>query len=318
MIQTMTSSPGIVNRIRSGLEWRANLVLDRATRVRWPLSRLNDITADVDPDPKIALVVTGRNDNYGGDFRGRLASTLEWNLRAGRFAEAVYVEWNPLPDQPSDAEWLVKRFDNLRVYIVSPDRHKRSCTNPKMPMMEYFAKNVGIRRATADWICAANADVLIGPDMFERMRRLSMDRVYGSHTVNIKWNGGRITPQDLEGSSVIGEFSADKKMYSVVGDFVLAHRDLWHTARGYDESLTDRRVSCDGHGLAQLYHYGAAPRVLGRHYHLDHPESCRNAVLDHQGKYFNPEDGVPYHNSESWGQADGEERQVGERTFYID
>src|SRR5436853_34606 len=314
----MTSNPvGIVNRIRSGIEWRTNLVIDRASRVRWRLSDLSDLNAEVDSDPKFALVVTGRNDNYGGDFRGRLAATLEWNLQYERFIEAIYVEWNPLPTQPSDAEWLVKKFKNLRVYIVSPERHKQCCTNPKMPMMEYFAKNVGIRRAKAPWICAANADVLIGPDMFERMSRLRTNAAYCSHNVNIRWSGSSIKPSDLTGDAVLGEFSADNKMFSVSGDFVLAHRDRWMTARGYDESLTDRRISCDGHGLAQLYHHGAVPRVLGRHYPLDHPESCRNATLDHQGNVFDPEKGIPYLNAETWGQTDAEPKQVGERTFFL-
>src|SRR5262245_31003927 len=139
-------------RIIEAIRWRVGHASDRAKRVRWHARRLADVGTKVDRAPTIALVVIGRNDNYGGDVRGRLDATLTWNLQYP-FHEAIYVEWNPLPERPSDADWLVKKFPNLRVYRVSAERHQRYCTNPKMQMLEYFAKNVGMRRATSDWIC---------------------------------------------------------------------------------------------------------------------------------------------------------------------
>lgn len=307
-----------MNRILEGLNWRFNRMRDKASRAKWYWVNLTDRKSPVDKDPRVALVVVGRNDNYGGDFRGRLDAMLEWNLQFP-FAEAIYIEWNPIPDQPSDAPWLVEKFKNLRVYIVSPERHKKCCTNLRMPMMEYFAKNVGIRRAVSPWIGVINADVLLGLDMLKSLKTLRTNYVYGSHSVNIRWNEGSIRPDDLLSKATqIGEFSADRQLFSVSGNFTLASRASWNRARGYDESLTGGRVCCDAHGLAQLYHYGDKAQVLGTHYHLDHPESCRNAVLEHQGQYFDPWTNVPYNNNEQWGQADAQERLIGERTYYLD
>lgn len=305
-----------VDRLVNAIKWRANLAREQAKRVRWHVKNLADLSVRSEPPRRLALVVVGRNDNYGGDFRGRLDATLAWNLQYS-FSEAIYVEWNPIPDRPSDAEWLVKKFKNLRVYIVSPERHRRCCTNPKMQVMEYFAKNVGMRRASADWICMVNADVLIGPDVFRNLGRLRPNRVYGTHNVNIRWTGKEIQKEDLR-KQRLGGFSAGPDLFQAVGNFVLAPRDLWHRAGGYDESLTDRRVCCDAHGVAQLYHLGAKPRIIGRHYHLDHAESCQNVILDHQGKFFDPWEGVPYLNSDDWGQGDAVEREFGERTYYLE
>jgi hypothetical protein len=299
-----------------GIGWRLNFMRDRAKRLRWPAKNLADIGEAVDVNPTITLVVVGRNDNYGGDFSGRLETTLAWNLQYP-FNEAIYVEWNPVPDKPSDAEWLTEKFKQLKVYIVSRERHLKCCTNPKMPMMEYFAKNVGIRRATSDWICLVNADVMIGQDVFKNLGKLKRNRVYGTHYANIRWPGRRIEPKDLI-EQFLGDFGADPDLFSVAGNFVLASRECWHKARGYDESLTDRRISCDAHGVAQLYHLGAKPRVIGRHYHLDHPESAHRAVLDHQGQVFDPWEGVPYLNPDNWGQADGVERQIASQTIFIE
>ena len=302
--------------IQKYVKWRISRARDQAAKLKWRAQGLKDIGKSFEPNPSLALVVVGRNDNYGGDFRGRLDAMLSWNLQFP-FQEAIYVEWNPIKDTPSDAPWLVEKFNNLRVYVVSSERHQRCCTNPRMPVMEYFAKNVAIRRATSDWILQANADVLIGPDVFKRLTSLRKDRVYGTHNVNINWSGGRVSPQELT-ENIKGGFPASPDLFSVVGNFVLAHRELWHRGRGYDEKLTDRRVSCDGHGVAQLYYLGAKPRVIGTHYHLDHPESCQNAILDHQGKYFDPWEGVPYQNPDDWGQADATEKLIGERTYYLE
>lgn len=306
----------MIEKLKAWTQWRLHVAKDRSTRLRWHLANLADFHHPVERDSTITLVVVGRNDNYGGDFRGRLRTTLEWNLRHP-FSEAIYVEWNPLPDRPSDAPWLVERHPQLKVYVVSAERHKRCCTNPNMPLMEYFAKNVGIRRATSDFICLVNADVLIGPDVFPRLARLSKDRYYGTHNINIRWHGRSIDAPDLK-THALWEFSAKPFLFSVVGDFILAHRDLWHRARGYDESLTDKRNYCDNHGAAQLYSMGARPRIIGLHYHLDHPESCRNATFAHQGKEFDPWTGIPYANNEDWGQADAVERQIGERTWRLE
>jgi hypothetical protein len=299
-----------------GIGWRLNFVRDRAKRLRWPVRDLSDIGEAVDVNPTITLVVVGRNDNYGGDFAGRLDTTLAWNLQYP-FNEAIYVEWNPVPDKPSDAEWLTEKFKQLKVYIVSRERHQRCCTNPKMPVMEYFAKNVGIRRATSEWILLVNADVLIGHDAFENLGELKRNRVYGTHYNNIRWPGRRVKPEDLS-KQFLGDFGADPELFSVAGNFILASREWWHKGRGYDESLTDRRISCDAHGAAQLYSLGAKPRIIGQHFHLDHPDSSQRAVLAHQGKIFDPWENVPYSNGENWGQADGVEREIAERVVFIE
>jgi hypothetical protein len=96
--------------------------------------------------PEITIVLIGRSDYYHGENRSRIEATLSWNLRYID-GEVIYVEWNRLPKQRSDAGWLVERFPNLRVYVVPPEIHDSLSTNPDIPVMEYFAKNVGIRRA---------------------------------------------------------------------------------------------------------------------------------------------------------------------------
>jgi hypothetical protein len=185
--------------------------------------------------PPITFVVVGRSDLYDGDLGRRLAATLEWNLGATK-GQAIYVEWNPAPDSPLDAPWLVRRFPGLRVYVVSPERHQDLSTNPNIPAMEYFAKNVGIRRATTPWIAVINADIALGPDLITKLPVVRDPlTVYGGNGVSIEWNGERVTEALLrDPARHVSTSLAGPSLIGHSGNFLLAHRDLWHLARGYD------------------------------------------------------------------------------------
>jgi len=266
--------------------------------------------------PEITIVVVGRSDLYQGNLRSRLEATLSWNLRH-IYGEVVYVEWNLLPDQPSDAAWLVKRFPNIRVYIVPPGIHEICCTNPDIPVMEYFAKNVGIRRARTSWICVMNPDVALGPEITNRLHCLRKDYLYGTNRIYYKWAGRPLSLRTLANRKLHQWTLIMNKEHDYIGDFLLAHRDAWHKARGYDESLTDKRAGCDRRGLAQLYHLGMKPRCIGSHFHLDHPESISYGPKAHHGKSFDPYKNLPYQNTPEWGLANARETQLQERVWVL-
>lgn len=266
--------------------------------------------------PEITIVLIGRSDYYHGENRSRLEATLSWNLRHID-GEVIYVEWNRLPEQRSDAGWLVKRFPNLRVYVVPPEIHESLSTNPDIPVMEYFAKNVGIRRARTPWICVMNPDVVLGPETTNRLHRLQKEYLYGTNRTEFKWGGRRLSLRTLANHKLHRYTLIMNKEHNYIGDFLLAHRDAWHKARGYDESLTDRRSGCDRRGLAQLYHLGVKPRYIGSHFHLDHPESIVYGVKPHHGESFDIYGNLPYHNGPQWGLADTQEIQTQERVCLL-
>ncbi len=269
--------------------------------------------------PQITFVVVGRSDLYGGDFGRRLAATLEWNLSATG-GQAIYVEWNPLRDAPLDAPWLIQRFPRLHVYVVSPERHQQLSTNPNIPAMEFFAKNVGIRRATTAWIAVINADVALGPDLIAHLPLVrDPSTVYGGNSVSISWNGERVTEALLlDPVRRISSSLAAPSLIGYCGNFLLAHCDLWHRARGYDERLTDRRVGCDDHTMLQLRTLGIRTRVLGNRYEFDDAESWKHGPQPHHGENWDFRTGVPYHNSDDWGLGSAPQIQIGERTWRIE
>jgi hypothetical protein len=201
---------------------------------------------------------------------------------------------------------------------VPNEVHLQYATNPNIKMMEYVAKNIGIRNATNKWIAIINADVLLAENTLKNLKKLNKNFVYGSQYINIKWHGEDINVEFLNRKDIfINSFSTNLKMYSVVGNFILMHRDNWFKMGGYDETLKNVRAGVDNNGLAQILYHGVQPMVIGDHYHLDHAESLIKGKNNTHGKNTNidNESNIPYNNDENWGLTKHDKLMVSYNTF---
>lgn len=265
--------------------------------------------------PKIAAVVVARNDDYMSDFAERLRATIDWNVRY-LVDEVVLVEWNPPADRELLAHDLTQRFSCLRAYVVPPEVHAELCRNEHVKLLEYHAKNVGIRRANAPWIIATNADAAFGFDLINRILStdLSPDVAWTAERIDIPWREGRQT--------AIGVGSALRYQRAIpyqqlgTGEFILASREVWHRTRGYDEQMVRHRIGCDVRGTAQMLSHGASIQRAGTVLHLAHPSSCTEGIRPHHGEHATAE-GVPYHNDETWGLGDLKEQEISERIWQL-
>src|SRR5258708_2038227 len=101
--------------------------------------------------PSLHAVVVGRNHVYLSNFALRFEATIAWNIKY-LATEVVFVEWNPPADRELLSIRLAQLFTSLRAYVVHREIHQAICENPRIQLLEYHAKNVGIRRANTDWI----------------------------------------------------------------------------------------------------------------------------------------------------------------------
>src|SRR5258706_9888873 len=104
--------------------------------------------------PYISFILWTRNDGYAGGLEKCL-----WGIRYlaeqcdafGLRAEAVVVEWNPVPGRPGVAEALgglpSSTHLSVRVITVPPAFHARYRHAGLRPMHGAVAVNAGIRRA---------------------------------------------------------------------------------------------------------------------------------------------------------------------------
>lgn len=266
--------------------------------------------------PQIAAVVVGRNDDYMSDFRERLFATIEWNIRY-LVNEVVFVEWNPPPDRQLLAYELTKRFDCLRAYVVPPEVHQRICQNQNIKLLEYHAKNVGIRRAESPWIMTTNADAAVGLDTVNTLLNSDLDPkvVWTAERIDIPWRENSQRNIGLVGSLRYRRVIPYHELGT--GEFCLAGRELWHDIRGYDELMVKHRIGCDVRGTAQMLAHGATIRKTGTVLHLTHPTSCTENIQPHHGVRATVE-GVPYHNPDDWGLGNCREVELAERVWRLE
>lgn len=160
----------------------------------------------------LSVVLAGRNDEYGGgDYLARMNRCLDSIVPLG--CEIIFVEWNPPEDRPTLIETI--EHHGIHLITVAPEVHGWQHGANLMPMFEYRAKNVGIRRAKGDWILVLNSDIELTEAMRERLKgEFDPECIYGAkrHDIHL----GTIV-QVVDGP----------------GDFVLMKRLAWHWMRGY-------------------------------------------------------------------------------------
>ena len=265
----------------------------------------------------ITAVMVGRNDDYMSDFKERLTASLEWNLRY-LVSEVVFVEWNPPSDRALLSLDLAARFPELRAYVVPAETHQRVCENAAINLLEYHAKNVGIRRARAPWILSTNADAAVGFDAVTHVSRADPRAdtvIFTAERVDIPWHEGRQHHIGLLGSLRYRRVIPYNPLGT--GEFALASRRLWLAARGYDERMVRHRMGCDMRGVAQMMAHGGSSQRAGTVLHLTHPSSCTEGVRPHHGEYATME-GVPYENPDDWGLFGRPELELAPRVWRID
>ena len=134
-------------------------------------------------DPILSIVVAARNDNYGGGFLHRMqlfVDVLGAHLRqTPAVVELLVVEWNPPPSRPRLRDALTwprdLRAGTVRLIEVPSAVHEQLPGSEKMPMYEYLAKNVGIRRARGRFVLATNPDLVYSRELVTAMTGTPLD-----------------------------------------------------------------------------------------------------------------------------------------------
>lgn len=145
--------------------------------------------------PYVSLVAVGHNGDYGGNFVERMQNFLDvlFELAARRRAdlELILVEWNPPAGKPSLASvlrWPEPLPFPVRFVEVPAEVHERLPNADTIPVFEFIAKNVGIRRARGEFVLATNPDNVFEPaiiDVFAR-RKLESDSFYRVDRLDVR------------------------------------------------------------------------------------------------------------------------------------
>ena len=154
---------------------------------------------DCDSDVYLSVVMVGRNDNYGGTFQSRLATSLRINLHLlnkhtsgapGFTGEVLFVEWNPLPVGPSSAALLAEYaaaaarqsshppVTRVRVVTIPQVVHnalvRQAGAETSPPVLEILGKNVGVRRARGKFVLTTNPDDVLSASLVASFAKMNL------------------------------------------------------------------------------------------------------------------------------------------------
>jgi hypothetical protein len=247
---------------------------------------------------KTSVVVIARNHEYGTvSLKDRAIFCL--NSLIDTFDEVTYVDWaSPDHSLLYDIKDNLNFKGNLKHFVITPqisDLLTEGIPNIQKPC-EVLARNIGIRRATGDWVVSTNIDIICPSKdelvpLFETLdqntmytisrRGVDFNEIKKYHNqLNTKnniyqdWKPIRNYLNDIIKERILEEKVLQGDDYSLInccGDFQCAPKHIWESIRGFEEDLvyalyTDtnlqKKAVMHGFGLKALYN----PAL----FHIDH------------------------------------------------
>jgi hypothetical protein len=293
--------------------------------------------------PVFSIVLTGRNDDHGVDFRTRFFAALRFNHRELSIRsiphEFLIVEWAPPDDRPLLADLAVDEVPelappNVAWYVVDRRYQETLSLNPRLEYLEFVAKNVGLRRAHAEFLLSSNCDVYLGRRILERLERRGLQAgvVYRAPRHDLKGEVSRypIDWQVLEDPQWLDSPPPQLKlpfMAGATGDFLLLDRRTFYELRGFNEMYRLARINIDRNFLVKAVSQGLGIEDIGGPvYHVNHPGSYRLSRDAYAGRESEApwgderwhSRGVVYENPPAWGLRDAPVCQVRSGCWRLD
>jgi hypothetical protein len=290
--------------------------------------------------PFLSIVLTGRNDNFGGDFNQRFLRALLFNhanlLAAGVPHEFVLVEWAPIPGKPflatvvEDACHGLLADGQLVSYVVDERYHDAFSMNPRLKFQEFIAKNVGVRRASGEFVLTTNTDIYLGRDVIARLGRRDL-------RPNTLYRTARVDLHDALVSGPIDwsvlEHPDNVEIVNTIqppcytngsGDFILLDRDSYLRLRGFNEVYRVAKIHLDSNfcvkahesGMTLLdiespvYHLGAGTLLAQNARYLERPDLAPWGDIRWHST-------VLYDNPADWGLGAAPHEQVSTGIHYL-
>ncbi len=157
--------------------------------------------------PYLSIVIAGRNDHYGGDFKERLqhcfSLTYSQLTTYEIYSEIIFVNYNPLsePNIEQFINWQVSnKFVTVKIITVPAEVHLaliESGERKNVPMLEYCAKNVGIRISAGEYILCLNPDILLPDEFFKNVYLLNKHTYYCADRIDFRNFDSNNKPQEI-------------------------------------------------------------------------------------------------------------------------
>jgi len=185
----------------------------------------------------LSYITVSKNDNYDPDNIDKLVLSITNNVvhlvNRGVEVKTILVDWGS--DSPLYLEERIQAIETpIKHIVVSKETISKDGLNPDI-FYEYFAKNVGIRQATKDYVMIVNSDTLNSEELCDSVvdfLSFNVKNVYARPTIRLNGlypNFNEYTHYDTIWDKPYGDLNP--------GDYVMFNRsELVNIIQGYDES----------------------------------------------------------------------------------
>lgn len=259
---------------------------------------------------KLSAVIVSRNDHPTNNVR--FLETVKNYVK--HYDEVVYVDYGS--DDPLHRVLIdeLPKEGKLKCITVTKSDLVSLGLDPNI-FVEVYARNIGIRRATGDFIVSTNQDIIADipvpldkGTMYTAPRREVLPGVFnqfvGSGNMlnelkKIK-NGFKLQRNSTdENGNAIWDSGDIWSLVVCCGDYQIAHNSVWKKIRGFEESM-NKRCYADSNIMKKASKFFNIDRLQLDVFHLNHPAntSCAYEQNDRL-QYVNNFDETK--NSETWG-----------------
>jgi len=264
---------------------------------------------------KKSVILTSRNDDYGGNLHKR--TTMSLTSLIENHDEVIFVDW-----KTKNGEGVISNIKNnlphtkRLKYIQVPNKFL-SEKYPRIAnytIIESIGRNIAIRRTENDYIISTNIDIVSTPldnsilkeNTFYTVSRRDVDENFHlgfqsyEELYNSIWNNkDSYRPKDIIDSN------EDKwSLINCCGDYQIGHKNVWNQMKGFEESVL---FGCgiDTNVMKKASYYSTIEVLDHYIFHLNHgkngnrdedesvpPMSDQNSII---------KDFAETTNSDNWG-----------------
>jgi hypothetical protein len=197
---------------------------------------------------KKTVILTSRNDNYGGNLHKR--TTMALTSLIEHHDEVIFVDWKTVNGEGviSNIKHNLPQTGKLKYIQVPKEFLKEKYSHiANYTIIESIGRNIGIRRATNDYIISTNIDIVTTPlddsilneKTFYTVPRRDVDESFhlsfGDYQslYNSLW-------ENRDGYRPKERFETDDDKWSLInccGDYQIGHKNVWNQMKGFEESV---------------------------------------------------------------------------------
>jgi len=197
---------------------------------------------------KKTVILTSRNDNYGGNLHKR--TTMALTSLIEHHDEVIFVDWKTNNGEGviSNIKHNLPHTGKLKYIQVPKELLKEKYPHiADYTIIESIGRNIGIRRATNDYIISTNIDIVTTPlddsilneNTFYTVPRRDVDESF-----HLSFNDYQSLYNSLwgnrDGYRAKELFETDNDKWSLInccGDYQIGHKNVWNQMKGFEESV---------------------------------------------------------------------------------